>query len=159
MKSAIKVTCLVFASVLVSAIVGVAVFGNPAGLSGTDYALRQQALIRTLNTPMPILGAVTILLGLISAFSGGGGRHAFGWWIVGAILMIMAGLVTRFYNQPINAVVMTWVPQALPSNWQSLRDDWWHWHKIRTALSVLGFALFVIGYVRGRCSDREEVSV
>ena len=150
MKSVIKAMGLALAFVLVSVIVGVALFGNPAGLSGSDYTWRQQALIRMLNTPMPILGAVTILVGVVSAFLDKAETRAWGWWLAGAFLFVLTGLVTRFCNQPINAVVMSWNPDVPPPDWQILRDQWGRWHLVRVALSGAGFVSFVIGYVRGR---------
>jgi hypothetical protein len=42
-----------------------------------------------------------------------------------AAFFVVAGLVTRFGNQPINAVVMTWQASAPPSGWEEARDQWW----------------------------------
>jgi len=150
MKSVIKTMGLALAFVLFIIIVGVAVFNNPAGLSGSDYTWRQQAVIRMLNIPMPILGAVTIVIGLVTAFLERAVPHAWKWWLAGAFLFVLTGLVTRLCNQPINAVVMTWNPNAPPLDWQILRDQWWRWHLIRVVLSSAGLVLYVIGYGRGR---------
>jgi len=118
MKSVIKTMGLALAFVLFIIIVGVAVFNNPAGLSGSDYTWRQQAVIRMLNIPMPILGAVTIVIGLVTAFLERAVPHAWKWWLAGAFLFVLTGLVTRLCNQPINAVVMTWNPNAPHCNVQ-----------------------------------------
>lgn len=53
------------------------------------------------------------------------------------LLLVAAGLITRFGNQPINAVIMTWgaVP---PDGWQMIRDTWWNWHLARLAAGIAG---------------------
>jgi hypothetical protein len=56
--------------------------------------------------------------------------------------MVAGGLVTRFFNQPINAQVVTWTIDSLPADWADLRATWWKWHLIRTALSVGAPACF-----------------
>jgi len=53
--------------------------------------------------------------------------------LIFAVLFLMAaGLITRVFNQPINAQVMRWSAQSLPANWAHLRDLWWFWHTVRT---------------------------
>jgi hypothetical protein len=53
-------------------------------------------------------------------------------------------LITRFLNQPINAVVMTWNPQRSPAEWAPLCDQWWQWHILRTGIAIIGLALLMI---------------
>ncbi len=51
--------------------------------------------------------------------------------------LLAAALVTRFGNQPVNAIVMTWNPQSPPAEWAQLRDAWWQWHMVRTGVEVI----------------------
>jgi uncharacterized membrane protein len=67
--------------------------------------------------------------------------------VASVICLVTAGLVTRFANQPINAVVMTWSPQAPAANWRELRDTWWNWHVLRTAAGVGALALALLAAV------------
>jgi len=39
-----------------------------------------------------------------------------------AILFIISGLITRFANMPINAIVRGWNSATPPDNWTALRD-------------------------------------
>ena len=50
---------------------------------------------------------------------------------------------TRFLNQPIDAIVMTWQRDAPPANWMRLRDEWWPWHLIRLAAGLGGLSLLI----------------
>jgi uncharacterized membrane protein len=63
--------------------------------------------------------------------------------LVGAVLLIAAGLVTRFGNQPINAHVITWRASAPPSTWMEARDQWWRWHIGRTIAGIAALACIV----------------
>jgi len=125
MTKVIKVLNLTLALILVGVTVVVWFGFNPSGLSGSAYIERQQAMIRLLNTPMPLLGATTIFLTFVSPYLRRENRATAIFLIMAGILLIGAGVVTRCCNQPINAVVMTWNAGAPPANWESLRDEWW----------------------------------
>lgn len=146
-----------FASLLLAALVVGAMFGiwlgyNPSDLSAGAYIEQQQHAIRALNVTMPVLGALTALLTLVSA---GLSRHnprqallllaAFG-------CFVSAGLVTRLLNQPINAIVMTWTAAMPPANWTELRDAWWQWHTLRTAFGIIGLSLLIGANLVGSAS-------
>jgi Anthrone oxygenase len=64
--------------------------------------------------------------------------------LIAAAILIAGGLITRFGNQPINAIVATWNANSPPPEWEALRDRWWHLHVIRTWIALFGFALLLI---------------
>ena len=138
-----------FINILLVALVAGSVFGiwlgyNPVNLSFGAYLEQQQEIIRALNVIMPILGAIGILLTVVSAILVRDEKQVL-FVLIGAVLcLIVAGLVTRFGNQPINAIVMTWNLEAIPSNWTDLRDEWWMYHTFRMLASVAGLCLILI---------------
>ena len=76
------------------------------------------------------------------------GKGAVFWLYLGALLLMAAGgVVTRFFNQPINAEVMSWTIDTLPANWADLRAAWWKWHLVRTGLSVAALALLLAAII------------
>lgn len=117
-------------------------------LSGTAYLEQQQNAIRSLNTLMPILGAIAILLTLLSAFMQRKSKAVFITLLVAAACLIASGLITKFGNQPINAIVMTWKPDSMPADWTTLRDNWWTFHIQRTLSSMAGLALVIWASIR-----------
>jgi uncharacterized membrane protein len=135
---------LVILALLVGTMFGIWVGFNPAGLSATAYVEQQQNTIRSLNTLLPVMGAICILLAIILAvLSKGSPRNRY--LLMGAIaLMLVAALVTRLGNQPINAVVMQWSPQAPAANWAELRDQWWRWHVVRSGAGIGALILTVL---------------
>jgi uncharacterized membrane protein len=141
-------TMIHFADVLLAALLVGAMFGmwlilNPAGLAAGVYITVQQQAIRTLNRAMPLLGLVTILFTLFAAVLGRNDRTRLA-LLAGAIVCLVAsGLITRFLNQPINAIVITWHTDAPPANWKDVRDAWWRWHLIRLLAGLIGLSLLI----------------
>jgi len=92
---------------------------------------------------MPMLGAVTILLTILAAALGREQGTRFGLLVGTVVCFVATGLITRFLNQPINAIVMTWRTDAPPANWRDVRDDWWRWHLIRLFAALGGLSLLI----------------
>ena len=149
------VMLLQFLSGLLFAMVAGSVFGiwrgyDPTTYSAVTFVEMHQGAVRGLNVLLPGLALVSIALTLVLAWLARGKGLAF-WCYAGALaLMVGAGIVTRLFNQPINAQVMGWSPEALPSNWTEFRATWWNWHLLRTGLSVLAMALLLAAIVTDR---------
>ena len=79
--------------------------------------------------------------------------------IVTAILFIVSGLITRFANMPINAIVRTWNSAAPPDHWTALRDAWWRWHCVRLCAGLAGLVLLLIATLASRPSAIQGVSI
>lgn len=143
-----KIVTIRFLNILMAGLIAGTLFGiwigfNPQSLSEQAYLESQQNAIKSLNTLMPLLGLITIVLTIISAFLQKNNQTIFISLLIAAALLIISGLVTRFGNQPINSTVMTWNKLNLPDNWTELRDRWWSFHIIRAGTAVLAFCLIV----------------
>ena len=150
-----------FLNLLVVALVAGTVFGiwlgyNPVALSSTAYVEQQQGAIRALNVLMPILGAIGIFLTITSAILARAERRTLFILVAAVACLVTAGLVTRFGNQPINAIVITWDPKAAPPEWIMLRDTWWQWHTLRTVASVCGLCLLLLANPMGKSSGQSD---
>lgn len=137
-----------FVQLLAVALVAGAMFGvwvglDPRTLSAAAYVEQQQRTIESFEVLMPVLGGLAILLTLLLAALERGRRPVFALLAAAAVLLAVAGLVTRFQCQPIDARVMTWRAQAAPADWALLRDAWWQWHVVRSVagLAALGLVL------------------
>ena len=147
-KVIIDFSDLLFAGLLTGAIFGVFLVMRPAGLDATTYVIQQQNCIRALNSIMPPLGGLTILLTIAAAFAASGDRLRMNMLFAAAAALIVVGLVTRFLNQPINAVVMTWSASSPPADWTVLRDAWWRWHLVRLGLALMALSLIIAAALR-----------
>ena len=137
-----------FLNILMAGLIAGALFGiwigyNPHSFSSGTYVEYQQSVIKALNTLMPVLGLITIVLTVISALMQRENKGVLISLLVAAGLLIISGLVTRFGNQSINAIVMTWDKLNVPGNWGELRDKWWSFHVIRTVSALAAFSLIV----------------
>jgi uncharacterized membrane protein len=139
---------LLLASLVVGTVFGIWLGYNPTGLSAAVYVAQQQQAIRALNVTMPVLGGVTVLLTIIAAVLARSDRTRLTLLVAAAVCFLAAGLITRFLNQPINAIVMTWPVDAPPANWMQLRDDWWRWHVLRMAVGIGGLCLLIAATLR-----------
>jgi len=137
-----------FCNIVMVALVTGTIFGiwigyNPKDLSAPTFIEQQQNAILALNTLMPILGLITILLTLTSAFLQRKDKIAFSALVVASVFLIVSGLTTKFGNQPINSIVMTWDMNTPPNNWTELRNQWWIFHELRTLFAFIGLCLIV----------------
>ena len=143
---------LLLAALLVGIMFGVWLFLKPTGLDAKSYVALQQQAIRTMNKVMPALGAATILVTIIAAVFGRDERARFGLLLAAASCLVTIGLITRFLNQPINAIMLTWRAEAPPSNWTNLRDDWWRWHLLRLITGLMGLSLLIAATLKRVCN-------
>ena len=136
------------AGLIAGIIFGIWIGYNPQGLSAPTYVEHQQSVIKALNIVMPLLGLITIVLTVISAMLQRKNGSVFISLLVAAVLLIITGLITRFGNQPINAIVMTWTKVDVPGNWTELRDKWWTLHIIRALTTIVAFCLIIWSSMR-----------
>jgi uncharacterized membrane protein len=149
MRTILRFTALLLTGLLAGAMFGIWLGFDPAPLPAAAHVEMQQLAIRSLNTPMPLLGGACIgLTGLLAVLERHD-RRRLALLAAAALLLAAAGLVTRFGNQPINAVVMGWASASPPPEWSALRDAWRHWHALRTAAGVAAFALLIAAVLRG----------
>jgi uncharacterized membrane protein len=146
----VRFLSLFLTALLVGTMFGIWLGFNPAALSSSAFVEMQQNAIRALNVSLPILGLVCIVLTATLAVLTRTDKRTRWLLVIAVLCLAAAGLITRFANQPINAVVMSWSAQAPASNWADLRDTWWHWHTLRTAVAITGFALALLAAVGRR---------
>lgn len=137
----IRFVLLLVLALLVGAMFGILAGYDPRSLSASAFVEQHQNAVRGLNVLLPVMGAVCILLTLALAVMAKDDTRARYLLAASAVCLIAAGLITRFGNQPINAIVMTWSPRTPPASWMELRDTWWQWHVARTFAGIAGLAL------------------
>lgn len=137
-----------FFNLLLAALVAGSVFGiwvsfNPMSLSSTTYVEQHQSLVKGFNVLLPALGSVIILSSFWLAYLNKNNQSVMVLFLIAGVFFLFTGLLTRFGNQPINSIMMTWKPTAPPSDWTEWRDKWWLYHKIRFFTSVVGLCLLI----------------
>jgi hypothetical protein len=143
---------LLLAGLVVGTLFGVRLFLNPKGLDADTYVVVQQQAIRTMNRVMPALGATTILATITAAALERDHHTRLFLLVSAAVCFAIIGLITRFLNQPINAIVITWRHDLPASNWADLRDQWWRWHLFRLVIGLAGFSLLIAATLKPGCA-------
>ena len=149
--SLLQAPALLVLSLVVGAMFGVWRGFNPASFSPATFIEVQQGAIRGLNELLPAMAAIAIITALLLAFFGRGRPIVLSLYLAASAAMIIAGLITRFGNQPINAVVMSW-GRLPPAGWEILRDSWWSWHLARLAAGIVAEILLIAGVFADRSS-------
>ena len=140
----VRFVLLLLLALLVGTMFGIWVGYNPSALSAAAYVEQHQNAIRSLNTLLPVIGAVCIVLTVWLAILAKDDARARYLLVAAVVCLLAAALVTRFGNQPINAIVMTWSPQSPPAEWAQLRDAWWRWHIVRASAGIVGLCLILL---------------
>lgn len=127
---------------------------DPSSFSALTFLEVHQGAVRGLNVLLPAMGVVALLvtggLAWLSRFNPPAARR----YAIAATFMLVAALITRFGNQPINAQVMNWTPDHMPGDWWQLRDSWWHWHIVRTLVSICAVATLISAVLADRHQPR-----
>lgn len=138
-----QVLALLLLSLLLGAMFGIWRGYDPASWSASTFVEVHQGTVRGLNTLLPAMGLASIVIVVALAVMGRDRPQVLALYAVACILMVAAGLITRFGNQPINEIVMGWTPQAVPDNWTTLRGTWWNWHLARLGAVGLGELILI----------------
>lgn len=150
-------TALQFIAIVLIALVAGSTFGiwrgyAPDAYSALTFLETHQGAVRGLNLILPLMGgAALVQTGILAVLARR--RGVVVWpYLAALVLMAVAAIITRFANQPINAQIMTWLPDSIPANWTAVRDSWWAWHVLRMAVSVGGLAVLILAVFidRGR---------
>jgi uncharacterized membrane protein len=150
-------TALQTAAILLITLIAGVTFGiwrgyNPSGFSATTFLEVHHGAVRGLNTLLPIMGLLAILATIVLAWTARAKPGALRLYLIAIVPMVAAGLITRFGNQPINAMVMDWNVATMPETWTELRDRWWALHIARTFASIVAAALLINGVFADRAS-------
>ena len=137
-----------FINILMAGLIAGTLFGiwigfNPRVLSAQTYVEQQQGAIKALNVLMPLLGLATIILTVIVAILQKQNGPVFVTLLIAAGFLIISGIITKFGNQPINSIVITWNKMDVPNNWTELRDKWWSFHRLRAVTALIAFCLII----------------
>ncbi len=139
----VRFVLLVVLGLLVGSMFGIWAGYNPSTLSAAAFIEQHQNAVGGLNTLLPLMGGSCIALTIVLVATSGNDRRTRYLLMIASLLMVAAALVTRFGNQPINAIVMTWNAQSPGADWTQLRDSWWQWHIVRTGSALVAYMLVV----------------
>jgi uncharacterized membrane protein len=150
----LRKTVLFFTLMLVSLLAGRAFWAwvgeNPAKYSDATYISFYQRLNKAIETPIAAIGTAAAIFALASALLNLHDRGTLYLFLGVFVCVLVSTTITLRVNVPINEQVATFNPARLPGNWPELRDHWWHWHLVRTAVLLTGMSLsFIATLIHG----------
>jgi hypothetical protein len=139
--SIIRFLNIFIAALLAGVSFGIWIGFNPMRLSPSTYIEQQQNTIRSLNILMIALVFSATVITIISAFLQKSNKPVFFTLLIAALFFISCIAISRFGNQPINNIIMSWTHGSLPVNLVDLRDKWWSFHIMRTIAELAALIL------------------
>lgn len=127
---------------------------DPATWPAETFLEVHQGVVRGLNVLLPAMAAASLLLTALLAFRARRRGTVLGLYLAALAVLVAAGLITRFANQPINAEIMRWSASSMPADWMDIRDTWWRWHLIRVGASVAGAFVLTLAVFADRDGRR-----
>jgi uncharacterized membrane protein len=131
-------------------------WGTWFSLSRTMYQLPPETFITIgkqimqnvalgMSVMMP-LGITCVLVLLLMA---GRRKKAHFYWLLSTLILFGLVLaITLFIEVPIDNQIKTWTPDALPTDWNAIRDRWQFYHTGRTFLSLAGIACYLMAAIK-----------
>jgi hypothetical protein len=118
---------------------------NPADDSLPSWVGRIQHAIRFAGIALFVVQPVAFLATLGSLLVAWNDRPSA--WFLGsaAACFVLAALITRLGNIPINVQMKTWKTDALPDNAAAMVGRWWRFHVARFAALVAGLSALLLG--------------
>ena len=147
-KSIIRFLNIIIAALLAGVSFGIWIGFNPIKLSTSTYIEQQQNMIGALNVLMITLVFSATVITIISAFFQKSNKPVFITLLIAAMFFIICIIISRFGNQPINNIIMTWTPGSLPGNLSEFRDKWWSFHIMRTIAELIALSLVTWASIR-----------
>ncbi len=139
----VRYALLLAAGLLAGALFGVWLLEHSFRGGGSFYTELKQLQISTFTVPLSLLGAGTVVLGLVYLFLVRGNRLAAGLALAGVLCFVVGFVITVWGHFPINARIVGWSVEAPPGQWSQLAEKWRLAHDLRTLFGVLGFGLLL----------------
>lgn len=114
-------------------------------IGGPAYVELRNAIDDVMRRNLPVVYGATLLWTILLVVRGGPGRVAFA---VALAALLADVAVMALGNMPLNALMHTWSPDALPADWQVHRAAWLDAFRWRQIAVGIGFVSILIGAVR-----------
>jgi hypothetical protein len=132
-------------------------FPSKMQYDGQLYMTVQNTLYQYFGAPGP--GAIVTVGAFVSTISLlflVRKRHpAVYWTLIGTLCLVLAFPVVYFWQiEPVNVVFRQATPQALPTNWMQLRQQWEYGHLTNFVLTLFSFSTLLVSVVVETSTNR-----
>ncbi|MBL0013398.1 MAG: hypothetical protein IPP30_06440 [Flavobacterium sp.] len=117
-------------------------------ISGTTFIEMHRPIDLIMRNIGPIIFTIMLsLYGLLAILFFIEKSKTKGFLILAAILLLLGNTYVALQgNRPLNDLFLTWTPTTIPTNWSSLRDEWFRYHLYRNILNTLQLYCILLIY-------------
>ncbi len=117
-------------------------------ISGTTFIEMHRPMDLAMRNAGPIVFTIMLsIYGLVAILFFMEKSNIKGFLILIAILFLLGNTFVALQgNRPLNDLFLTWTPATIPSNWTSLRDEWFSYHLYRNIFNELQLCCFLLIY-------------
>lgn len=117
-------------------------------ISGTTFIQMHRPIDLLMRSIGPVIFTIMLsLYGLLTILFFIEKSKIKGYLILAAILLLLANTFVALQgNRPLNDLFLTWTPTTIPSNWSSLRDEWFSYHLYRNIFNALQLYCILLIY-------------
>ncbi|MDP1842736.1 MAG: hypothetical protein Q8K64_04890 [Sediminibacterium sp.] len=119
-------------------------------VSGTTFIEMHRPIDLLMRSIGPVMFTIMLTLyGLLALLFFIEKSKMKGFLILAAILLLLGNTFVAFQgNRPLNDLFLTWTSTTIPSNWSSLRDEWFGYHLYRNIINAVQlYCILLIYYV------------
>jgi uncharacterized membrane protein len=117
--------------------------------SGSEFIHIGKVIIANVANPMRVIMPSAILFLTIHAAISYNSRRTRFYLIAAALaLMVVTLLITLLVEVPIDNQIKTWTSPTIPADWNSIREKWQTFHRVRTFTSIGGFFFYSLAIVK-----------
>jgi len=144
----VRLVLLFTAGVLAGSTVCVWLLEHSFAGAGAFFTEFKQLEIRAFTVPLSAIGLTAVLFGLAHAALARRHRSTLALTLAGVLCLGIGAVITATTNFPMNDRIAAWSVSSPPVEWTEDRDRWRQAHDLRTAVTILGFGLFLFGALR-----------
>lgn len=129
-------------------------------ISGTTFIEMHRPVDLLMRSVGPIMFTIMIsLYSLLAILFFIEKSNTKGFLILAAILLLLGNTFVALQgNRPLNDLFLTWTPTTIPSNWSSLRDEWFGYHLCRNIFNSLQlFCILLIYFVPTNKNETQKI--
>ncbi len=131
---------------------------NPEDTKPAFWVAHLQHAVPRIGIPLFVVQPVALLATIASAVLARKDRRSFWFFVAAGIAFLVAGVVTRFGNVPINFQIATWATEALPANFLEVQQRWWTFHVVRCACLAVGLVSLILAVLTRSSSESQTAS-
>lgn len=120
-------------------------------LDGSAYTQVRQLIDASMNVNFRYVMYITLVLNLLYVIANAKAPSSavFITATISLVALVIDGILSLKGSVPINQIIDSWSPAALPADWKEVRLSWFRVFQWRQAIDIVGFLSLLAGTIVG----------